>query len=117
MNDPDAMKAISASRIRAALRGMVIDQVEAYEKVGDHLEDFIGAVTESIMGMAVEIQRPDTVLKSEYDLVVAKNATLVQLMNLMTAQLNAKSDSDPAKETDKRCGVKIRQADGSERHL
>lgn len=117
MNDPDAMKAISASRIRAALRGASIDQaLEAYEKVGDY-EAFIATVTESVMAIAVEIQRPDTVLKSEYDLVVAKNQTLVQLMDLMTAQLNAKSNSNPAKETERRVGVRIRQADGSERHL
>lgn len=114
-NSGEEMKAISESRLRVAIRAGLNKVNQPFGGLWD--DEIVESLVTQIMSVGVEIQRPDTVLKSEYDLVVSKNATLVQLMDMMTSQLNAKSDSDPAKETDKRAGIRIRQADGSERDV
>lgn len=105
----DKMKAISASRIRVALRGAQISFANETMAIND--------IADIIMAAAVEIQQPETVLRVEHDLVLAKNRTLLALVKLMTEQLNAKPDRPAAKETDRRVGVRIRQVDGSERNL
>lgn len=114
-NSSEEMKAISEARLRVAIRAGLNKVNQPFGGLWD--DEIIESLITQIMSVGVEIQRPDTVLKSEYDLVVSKNATLVQLMDLMTSQLNAKSDSPAAKETDEGVRARVRQADGRERHL
>lgn len=103
IENSDNMKAISESRVKVAIRS----HLQSQEKVFATVEEAVAAMAKAVMAAGVEIQRPDTVLKSEYDLVVAKNQTLVQLMELMTVQLNAKPNSSPTAKTDHRSGASI----------